>query len=743
MKPFRQSCWTAVFAAMLAHANLPAGEPPADAELGFGGMEIYRFENGAALLHTHDLNGDGMDDVIFANNQASRLEVLLRAQPAAPPDAGRAPRLEETFTNLGVVVDQQIIACRTDDVYGPGRPAILALGREQGLHLYPFSEGALLPAQKIFLQAPERLMDLHAADLDGDGRLDIAVCRKDKLELLWNEGDGHFTRRTEIPITPPEALKIEAADFTGDGLTDLLIFMADAPALLRLRPGVGDREFGPECILSITPARRSAALQLRADAPAQIASIITSGRGLRLYAVQPEAASSFLDRDEILPVRIPLRGVNPRLATAWAVGDFNADGHNDCCVAAPEAGQIHIYNGNASGLSAEPLCCNSLAGASAISLTDGGDLLVFSAAEKTAALHDRSQPADFPRLLPPPFPGPLIAAALPDRPAAVWVCRDAITRAATMTLQPLAEAPDQPAQAPYAHPIDLPNDPDAIRIWPLADRALGIMLFIPFQPPAFYILSAAEELAEVKAASFNAAGASLRPAMHDARAGAMLLALGKVAREFNWSAGAWQPRRQFSSTSGNANLAAAAFFRQTPGAAGALVFDQDGNDLLWFAPGADLPRRMHVGATLAQPVGLHPLRAAGADGRDAGLLLITAQEIYVFHDTPAAFKIEHDAEYTSPAEEPSLADARLVQLGRPPRPLIALTDTRNRALEIIERRSRRLTERLAFAVFEDPGFAGQHGGMEPRAAASGDFNGDGTGDLALLAHDKLIIYLGE
>jgi hypothetical protein len=34
-------------------------------------------------------------------------------------------------------------------------------------------------------------------------------------------------------------------------------------------------------------------------------------------------------------------------------------------------------------------------------------------------------------------------------------------------------------------------------------------------------------------------------------------------------------------------------------------------------------------------------------------------------------------------------------------------------------------------------------GTEPHDVESGDINGDGIGDLAVLSQDKLLIYLGE
>ncbi|WP_372807753.1 hypothetical protein, partial [Pontiella sp.] len=88
---------------------------------------------------------------------------------------------------------------------------------------------------------------------------------------------------------------------------------------------------------------------------------------------------------------------------------------------------------------------------------------------------------------------------------------------------------------------------------------------------------------------------------------------------------------------------------------------------------------------------------------------------------------------------------KLVRLGSPARPMIALIDPSNRAVEILDQENGALEMQLAFEVFLTSSFAdtGKNRGTEPHDIESGDLNGDGIGDLVILAHDKLLIYLGE
>ena len=103
------------------------------------------------------------------------------------------------------------------------------------------------------------------------------------------------------------------------------------------------------------------------------------------------------------------------------------------------------------------------------------------------------------------------------------------------------------------------------------------------------------------------------------------------------------------------------------------------------------------------------------------------------------------AEYISPSEDPMLAYAKAVKLGTPPRPMIALVDPANRAIELVSLIDNELKKELLFEVFLTSDFVNrkQKRGTEPHDVESGDLNGDGIGDLVVLSQDKLLIYLGE
>jgi hypothetical protein len=716
-------------------------------DFGFGPLEIYRFERDTVLLKVREVNRDERADIVFANNRASRLEILVRrpaAAKSAPAQAVRPP-LEERFDNRGFVVDQQIIAYELEDVNGDQRPDALVLGREQGLELrLQDADGNFQPPRKIYLARTDNLVTMQAADFNGDRRPDLLVGRPDSAEILWNDG-GAFTSRTELAFASANCQWLDVADFNGDGRMDVLFYFPSESLPLHYRPGDGRGGFALENLMPRAAVRAMSKLEWPGARSARLGSVPRHGRVFRLQSIAPKPVPDFLAQDEAVVQRLPLRGMGQKHTPAWVIADFNGDGWDDLGVAAPELSQLHVYYGSRDGLAAEPLAINSLFGITAISLTKAGDVLVFSPAEKAAALHAGRQLAQFPRLLPLPEK-PLLAMAVPGTDDYFCLARAAGGGGeAELIIRGLSGATNAAVRR-YA--CNLANDPDSARVLQLAPGALGFLLFAPYQPPDLLLLKN-EQLTKLSAAAFSAlaqpaAAAAFAAAEPDGRR--LLAAQNRLVRAYQWqTTDVYTAVGQFSPDNENAQVNLCIPFK-AGGRNGVMMYDQNAGDLLWQAEGGPAAqRRTHVPCPLTDLNGMAQLQAN--DPAHSTLLLMGRAELFVFRNGAAAYTLKEEGEYASPAEQAALGRFEVVQLGQARRPMVAIVDERNRSLELVALKDGGLKSELIFAVFLEPRFtpAGHTGvsGAEPHAMASGDVTGDGLPDLVVLAHDKLIIYPGE
>ena len=163
-------------------------------------------------------------------------------------------------------------------------------------------------------------------------------------------------------------------------------------------------------------------------------------------------------------------------------------------------------------------------------------------------------------------------------------------------------------------------------------------------------------------------------------------------------------------------------------------------DLTWFsAPPKKRTIYIHFQEALQNIVGLAPLRMKNR----SGLLLVGTSEVQWILEKAGTLSLKTLAEYTSPQENPALWVIFPVTMGNPGQQMLAVLDSNNRTVELVGIKNQQLTEELIFEVFQDPGFREPEATYEPHAIATGDFNGDNIQDMAILVHDKLIIYLGE
>jgi hypothetical protein len=191
--------------------------------------------------------------------------------------------------------------------------------------------------------------DLLAADLDGDGHLDLATANRadDTVSVFLGDGAGHFS--TEPPVPAPGGPRaLAAGDFDGDGRTDL------ATAGFDLSFGVGGTAAQRDqiCLLladgrawgldvdSIIPLERGeqpvdlVAADFDGDGDVDLAYLSRALTSLATLANDGEAGFTRTN-----PARYELFSEPAQLE----VGDFDADGRPDVAAFVPFANHVAVF----------------------------------------------------------------------------------------------------------------------------------------------------------------------------------------------------------------------------------------------------------------------------------------------------------------------------------------------------------------------------------------------------------------
>jgi hypothetical protein len=160
-----------------------------------------------------DLDGDDDQDLAVGVELSDRVAVFLNdgsgALAAATPVVMSGPR----SVALG-------------DINGDGSPDLVAAGRDDGLWLAPGSgDGAFAASTRLPL--PLRPIAVALADFDGDSHLDAAVAHSGQvldvtglISVLRGDGAGSFAAPAPF-VTSANPIALVAADLDGDGGIDV------------------------------------------------------------------------------------------------------------------------------------------------------------------------------------------------------------------------------------------------------------------------------------------------------------------------------------------------------------------------------------------------------------------------------------------------------------------------------------------------------------------------------------------
>ncbi len=312
----------------LAATNLPA-EPSAEITLlrgtGAGRLEKWktlRPARFAAGLLTGDFNQDGKPDLAYSYNDANGgvLEILLGDGTGefAPPRR--------------TVIAQAVFTVISADLNGDGRLDLAAVvdGKQQLALYFGDGDGGFTTMRNVAL--PIDGARLVSGDFNTDGLPDLAVTTfRASLFVVLGMGGGEFAapRAQALPFTDFSTSYIIAADFNDDGKLDLAVTGTDASTRNNVTPALlGDGAGGFALRSTNNGAGPLAAADFDRDGRMDLVIVTgTSGaEGVLLFAGAGDG--NFC----------AAKGINPATANterrvALAVGDFDQDTRPDIAVA--------------------------------------------------------------------------------------------------------------------------------------------------------------------------------------------------------------------------------------------------------------------------------------------------------------------------------------------------------------------------------------------------------------------------
>lgn len=776
MKSLRFAAWFALVAALSAGAR---AETPTN-RFGFTGPEIFPIDPAIGLLHAADLDGDGLNDLVIANNARSKINLLYNqtgqtnlavTKPATKRELNDLPS-GARFRLESIASEKRIAAMIVTDLNGDGRPDIAYYGepRELVVLYNQGTNGWSAPKRWPIEDGQLNANGLTFGDPNGDGRPDLILLAENHVYLVAQNADHTFAEPEKIPLA--SAVKsVLALDVDGDKRDDLLLVNWESPTPLRFRLQNQAGELGPEYYFTLAPVRSYWADNLERDHQTFVVTIAAnSGRAQisQFTRKQAEPLSSAFQAGQfqVLPLN---KTDKARRGLLWA--DVNGDGASDLLVAEPESGKISLYLQKPDGTLAEPKAFPTLAGVSDLAVADwDGDgkpeVFLFSAPAAQGGeqqigvtrLDERGR-LPFPTLIPlegKPLGmavGALAAGAKPS--LAVLVDQDGkrslITRTAEgeSKSQKLSESFKANPATLAIHDVNHDGRPDLVALIPY--EKIKVLLQVEGKdfdeqdvaPPG------GSDIAQpwFSAADVDGDGkAELLLAQKNFLRAVVLKAEPTPPNSPNKSTWVFQVKDQINGAASNSRLVGAAAVPNGTNAVASLFLldaerkaltlcERDAAGVWQVVRNLPLPVTEFSGLQ-AVAFGSPKPNSVAFLGLNAVAWMPLAGDVWEFTTLDG---------YETPIKDGFLGDVISGDLDNDGRKDLVFLETGKSHLDLVVFNAQhKLVPADRWQVFEQKSFRGRAGDFaEPREALVADLTGDGKNDLAVIVHDRILVYPQE
>ena len=757
---------------------LPAFACAADAEpalsdfYGFRPLEILKVTERATSLLTGDVNHDGLNDIVIADNMHHRIDLWIQ-RPAEEiaaelKTAGSAKSKvneisdDERFEQKKLAVDQEVAAVTLGDFNGDGRTDIAYFGLPDKLivRFQPEKGEWKERTQQRIPDVAAAPWCLAAGDLDQNGLADLVLLGKQETLVLYQKTKGTLDAPVKLLNTSDKLGLVQVADLDGDGRHDLCYLAGDGLSrVLCCRLQSAEGKLGPEYVFDLERPRAVTLRDVDGKPGHEVLTIDSRTGRLKMFQVrsQPIAPGK-------LPERMIAYGFGKQAGGKdrdWTMADVDGDGLTDLVVSDPGASRMILFRQQPKQGLDLGTTYPALAGIDIIRSADfDGDgkaeLVVHSSAEKIVGLSKfQDGRLSFPQALPldAEMAGLEIADLDGQSPAELALL--AKTKKGRETEYQLqgqrrdASGEWSPVKFGGKEGVDL-----GLKGTP--ERLLGVDLnqdgrsdFIVFQgtskPPQTFLSDADGTYHEASSAGIGlpAVSSSAATVWRNKDLTGVLISQENFVRWLTFTPQhQWQVSDQFNVSESNAAIA------------GALAIDLDGEgepELAIVDTGVKKLRLWKKTDAVYAPwkeIDLVDLVYRGIGAADLNgdnrpdLAVFSSEKILVLYSGGSAPVIQEIASFESQLDKVYPTDVAAGDLNGDGKVDLAMTDVRNHYIELLNFEPEEgLRHALYFRLFEEKSFANDEApGIEPREVQIADVTGDNRADLVLLVHDRILIY---
>jgi hypothetical protein len=742
---------------------------------GFTGPEIFPIDPQIESLHVADIDGDGLNDIIIANNSRSKINILYnqtgktnlstKAKPVGGTEINELPP-DARFRIESIASEKRISALVVADLNGDGRPDIAYYGEPKELVVqYNLgTNGWSAPKRWPIDDGQLSENALTTGDLNGDHLTDLVLLADNYVYLLPQKPDHTLGEPQKIPFSG-SVKAVQVLDVDGDGLSDLLLVNWEDRDPFRFRLQQKSGELGPEVYFPMSPIRSYWADNLETNSKTEVITIAqNSGRAqISSFTRKPADPLSGNFRQGQLQV-LPLNKTDKaHRGLLWA--DVNGDGLPDLLVAEPESGQISIYFQQKDGSLSSAKTFSTLAGVTDLAVADwdgdgNADVFLMSEDERQIGVShlDDKQRLPFPTLI--PLEGrPLAMAVGALKPGAKPVLavivdqdgkRSLVTRTADgkSKTQKLSE--------------DFKSNPTSISFQDVdQDGLTDLVVLIPYEKVKVLRQVEGKDFEEIDVSapggaieqpwmtSLDVDGDGkpelLLPQKNFLRA-VVLRADNSLQSSTNRGGWTFKVKEQINGTASNSRIVGAAALSNGTNATPSL-FMLDGERKQLTLCERDSKGVWQVVRNLDLPVSdfgsLQPVALGGSTPNTVGFFGINNVAWMPLHGD--VWDLTELDGYETPIKDGHLGDVTSGDLNNDGRKDLVFLETAKNYLDLVIFDSHhKLVPANRWQVFEERTFRSRRSDLpEPREAVVADVTGDGKNDLIVLVHDRILVYPQE